>query len=316
MRILYCPIIEPGANHAVAVANKRGLYAALVKAGHWVTQYDYLDRPDWENELQSLATIFQPDLLLTQFHGADGATIQMMRNLRDADPNMKAVNWSGDSWRHSLTSETMIELLRYFDVQLIAAPDVLPEYEQLGIRAGFWQIAYEAPVGELPGMPTYDIVFLGNVISPKRREMLEMLRTLPYKVGIYGDWHEADGYNCYDFGAGEALYKNAKLAIADNVYPDQVNYISNRPIQIMASGGAMCLHQHVDKMDELSHHWIHSMHYVEWHTLDDLRSQIDYWMQSERDRNRREIVRLAKVHVQQFHTYDARVEQLFEEYLK
>lgn len=314
MKILYCPILESGSNHQTAAINKRGLYAALVNAGHWVTQYDYLAHvPSIEIDMQDLMRLHQPDMVFTQLHGADVIKPAFLEALRGSYPNSIWINWSGDSWLHSLTAAPMIELLRHVDLQLVAAPDVLPEYERLGIRAGFWQIAHEAPVGELPDMPAYDIVFLGNVINEKRRAMLEMLRSLPYKVGIYGDWEHADGRNTYDFGAGEALYKKARIAIADNVYQDQSNYISNRPIQIMMAGGAICLHQHVDKMKELSYGWEAGKHYVEWRDLDDLCQRIDEWLDPYMDRWT--IVHDAKEHVEQHHTYDARVRQLFEDYL-
>src|SRR5512133_1874639 len=110
----------------------------------------------------------------------------------------------------------MLSLCQSFDLQLVAAPDVLPVYARHGINAKFWQIAYEAPVGPLPEVPEYDVVFLGNVISETRRALLEWLRSLDgVKVGIYGDWQYADGNCLYDFAFGEALYKKAKIAIAD-----------------------------------------------------------------------------------------------------
>lgn len=318
MKILYLPIIEPGANHDVAALNKRGLYAALVRAGHWVTQWDYLNTPVsvLGQTFRSLVAEFKPDLLLTQLHGADRLTPDDLKWIHAHNPNIKIINWSGDSWLHSLTSETMVDLLRHVDLQLIAAPDVLPAYEALGIRAGFWQIAYEAPIGELPDMPAYDIVFLGNVINEKRRAMLEMLRTLPFKVGIYGDWEHADGRCTYDFGQGEALYKKARIAIADNVYVDQQNYISNRPIQCMMAGGAMLLHQHVDKMDVLSNGWVTGVHYAEWRDLDDLRTLINFWMHRDYNSqiNRIDMLENAKEHCERYHTYDARVTQLFADY--
>lgn len=319
MKILYAPILEPGSAHQTAVDNKRGLYNALVKAGHWVTQWDYLDAPIsvLSQTFHSLMGEFKPDLLLTQLHGADRLQSDDLRWAREHNSRIKIVNWSGDSWLHSLTAQPMIDLLRHVDLQLIAAPDVLPEYERHGIRAGYWQIAYEAPVGELPDMPVYDVVFLGNVISERRRAMLEMLRTLPYKVGIYGDWEYADGRNTYDFGQGEALYKKARLAIADNTYIDQTNYISNRPIQIMMAGGALCLHQRVEKMEALTG-WRDTVHYYEWHDLEDLQANIhtllvthseEVWQRHQR------VIRAAKEHVEHYHTYDARVEQLFREFL-
>lgn len=314
MRILYLPIFEGGSVHETAVNCKRGLYTALAKAGHQVTEFDYLDAGSRTYDyLFKLLEIYEPNLLLTQFHGADRLPPDELETLRKLFYPMYVVNWSGDSWLHSLTAQPMIDLLRHVDLQLVAAPDVLPEYERLGIRAAYWNIAYEPPVTPLPDMPAYDVVFLGNVINDKRRAMLEMLRTLPYSVGIYGDWEHADGRNVYNFAAGEALYKNARLAIADNVYQDQMNYISNRPMQIMAAGGALCLHQHVDKMVELAG-WQHGVHYIEWQDISDLERIIRDLMHGRRLTltEPHDIILRAQDQVLQIHTYDRRVLQLFE----
>lgn len=316
MKVLYLPILEPGANHAVAVENKRGLHDALIDYGCTVWALDYLDAGELlEDALQSIAREFQPDLLLSQLHGHEPLTVGMLQRLKAQHPAMRVVNWSGDSWRHSLVGEAYLPLVREFDLQLVAAPDILPDYRALGIRAAFWQIAYEAPVGKLPDMPRHDVVFLGNVISEPRRKMLDMLRSLDgLSIGIYGDWEHADGQNVYNFGAGEALYRNARVAIADNVYPDQQNYTSNRPIQALMAGGAILLHQHVPKMGELL--GIESgRHYIEWRDLDDLRFKLFYWVRQYGGGPYERIVRAGQAYARTHHLYAHRVNQLFDELL-
>lgn len=320
MKILYAPILESGANHQTAVDNKRGLYNALVKAGHWVTQYDYLDRPRGDalfQELKGLFEIFRPDLVLTQLHGADVITDSTVGTLRGMYPDVRWINWSGDSHRHSLLGQPMVDLMRLrFDLLLVPTLDVLPDLEAAGIPARYWNIAFEPPVRPLPEMPHYDVVFQGNVFNDQRRALVEMLRSLPYKVGIYGDWEHADGVTSYDFAAQRALYRNARLAIADNYRPDDLNYVSDRPMQIMAAGGALCLHQHVETMNELTG-WRKGLHYIEWSTLESLRYEIDYWLKSGsyRDSKCKEVVQAAKEHVERYHSFDARVDQLFREFL-
>src|SRR3990167_2386443 len=315
MRILYLPIIEPGQFHDVALRHKRGLYDALIDAGHTVWQVDYLaEVHGLEDKLVSMVDAYAPDLLLTQLHGHEPLTVGMMQRLLQQRPAMRVINWSGDSWRHGLVGEPYLPLVREFDLQLCAAPDILPEYEALGIPARFWQIAYEAPVGPLPDMPRYDVVFLGNVISEPRRRMLERLRSLDrVGVGIYGDWAQADGHNTYDFGAGEALYRQAKVAIADNVYPEQQNYTSNRPIQILMAGGATLLHQRVPKMDVLLGIKA-GQHYVEWTDLDDLRFKIHYWCAQYSGGIQQRMVEQGQHYAHRHHTYRQRVRQLFEEF--
>jgi hypothetical protein len=316
--VVYLPIIETGAFHDVALVNKRGLHDALVEYGCSVTQIDYLAtaREALPDVIRAAIDRTGASLLITQLHGADVLTADSLAALRANAPGLRIVNWSGDSWLHSLTGPAMLDLCRQFDLQLTAAPDVLPVYEREGIRAAFWQIAYERPVGPLPEMPAYDVVFLGNVISDRRRALLEFLRTLAgITVGIYGDWQHADGHNTYDFGAGEALYRNARIAVADNAYPDQQNYVSNRPIQALMAGGALLFHQYVPRMADLLGLEA-GRHYVEWSDFADLESAIRDHLTSATAKDRQhEIVRAGRDFAAGHHTYAARVRQLFTELL-
>lgn len=310
MRILYLPIFEGGSVHDTQVDNKRGLYNALWDAGHTVFEVDYLKHHAAEilyDELVRLLTDAPRDLVISQFHGANILTPDEIRWLRAINPDMLWVNWSGDSWAHSLTAPDILDMCRAFDLQLVAAPEVLPVYAEHGIPAAFWNIAIEVPVGALPEMPAYDIVFLANTITGERRSLFEWLRTIDYTVGIYGDWENSDGRNVYDFGAGEALYKRAKFAICDNPYPDTRKYISNRPMQALAAGGALVMHQHVPDMKGLSK-LIAGVHYIEWTNTDDLLAYMNYFRQHEDERVK--IVNAGQRMALAHHTYTERVREL------
>lgn len=324
MKILYLPIFEGGSVHDTAVRCKRGLYTALAKAGHQVTEFDYLDFPqeDLRDAIHHLMAYTHPDLLLTQLHGADRITPNDLKWIRSLYPPMRVVNWSGDSHRHSLLGEPMLNLARQCDLFLVPTLDVLPDLKAAGVHAEYWQIAYEKPVQPLPDVPTYDIVFLGNAYSETRKAVMTMLRSLPYKVGIFGDWEQADGDNKYNFAEGEALYKKARLAICDNTRVDNLNYVSDRPIQVMAAGGALCLHQRVETMQEMMG-WKEWVHYIKWNDLTDLKEVIDYWMTNRlmpfndnayatQAKPIEAIVAAAQAHVLEHHTFDTRVRQLFE----
>src|SRR5688500_130441 len=98
-RILYLPIIEPGAFHVAALEQKRGLIDAL-QSRYAVMQWDYLDN-DPETRLQGMIiriNTFNPTLILTQLHSADVFTPEQIRWLRTEYPHILWVNWSGDSW--------------------------------------------------------------------------------------------------------------------------------------------------------------------------------------------------------------------------
>lgn len=315
MRILYLPIIEPGAHHDTALRNKRGLLDALRGRGD-VVQVDYLELHavgKLYEHIENILLHWPPDLLISQLHGADIFTVEQIRSLRRLAPAMQWVNWAGDSWPHSLVAQPILDMAREFDVQLVVTPDTIPLYQENGVNAAFWQIGYEAPIGDLPDVPAHDVVFLGNATSPQRKALLEILRALPYKVGIYGDWEQADGNCTYDFAYGEALYKKAKLAIADVAYPEHGNAISNRGLQIAGAGGAVMLHQSVDRMPELTHGWINTVHYVEWHTFDELPAIIDLALNPRYAPTIHKIAKYAQNHVFTHHTYEHRVAQLFDE---
>lgn len=315
MRTLLSQIYEPGQFHANALAQKRGLREALAHYGA-IHDFDYLanDRATLYQGYINRIESFQPDLVLTQFHGADLLTPAQLRELKQTYPGIVWANLSGDSWLHSLTAPPILDLAHEYDLWLVCAPDVLPFYAQEGIHAHFWQIAYEYPLLPLPAMPAYDVVFLGNVISEKRRELLKLLRTLDVSVGIYGDWEGADGHNTYDFRAGEALYQNASLAIADCAYPDQANYISNRPFQCLGAGGALLLHQRVERMAALSG-LSGGVHYIEWNTLDELPALIDFWLKYDQAWEKHRITQAGQRFVHYYHTWEARAKQLVEEFL-
>lgn len=313
MRTLLAQVYEAGRFHANAVTQKTGLRRALEAVGP-LHDFDYLanDRATLFQGFVNRFETFHPDLLLTQFHGADPDILAGVRMLREQYPNTIFVNWSGDSWLHSLTAPPILELAKLYDLWLVAAPDVLPVYREHGIRAAYWQIGLEIPDGPLPDMPVYDVVFLGNIISEQRRALRDFLRTLPdVRVGIYGDGDGVDGHNTYDFAAGESLYRNAKLAIADAAYVDQRNYVSNRPLQIMGAGGAMLLHQHVPKMKELLG-VDNGVHYIEWTTFVHLRHLITRYLHPNWTGLRTVISAQAKEYVLEHHTYTRRVEQLLD----
>lgn len=312
MRTLYAPIYEAGSFHENAVTQKRGLYNALLERGG-VTDFDYLanDRATLYAGFVQRIEYLNAELVFCQFHSGDDYIYDCVSRLRQRFPDVRFVNWSGDSWLHSLIAEPILKLAKLFDVWMVAAPDVLPIYAENGINGKFLQIAYEPPVIPLPHMPSFDVVFMGNIISERRRELRTFLRSLPYSVGIYGDGDGTDGHNTYAFAAGESLYKNAKIAIADAAYVDQRNYVSNRPLQIMGAGGAILLHQHVDKMGVLIE-GIDQTCYAEWDDFEQLRWQIDL-MLSDAEAARAvsaEMASSAQKLVLSKHTWRNRVDQL------
>jgi glycosyltransferase involved in cell wall biosynthesis len=314
LRVLYLPIYEYG--HTTQHQQKRGLREALAKR-YIVQELDYVtfkdDKPGLRDALMRIMDVFQPDLMLTQLHGDDLVSAEMLATLRAYHPRLVVVNWNGDVWPHGLIAPGMLQLLRHVDLQLVVNDTVLDTYTQNGIASAYWQIGYEEPLEPLPDAPAYDVVFLGNAYSDERTELGETLRSIEgATVGIYGSgWTDAQGECTYNFTMGAALYQNAKIAIGDNQFPTQRGFVSNRLFQALAAGGALVLQQYVDGLQELTGLQA-DVHYIRWNTLNDLRQKIGYYLDPVNEDYRRAIADAGTRHARYFHSFDKRVQELAE----
>lgn len=309
LRVLYLPIFEPG--HGQQKENKRGLREALAK--HFlVYEHDYVND---RTPLERLVETWQPHLMLTQLQGAQTITPDMLARAREAKPDMVVVNWNGDVHERGLVEPSVLHLLHHVDLQLTINTSVLPIYEREGITAAYWQIGYEPVPSKLPTVPKYDVLFLGNLYSDKRRELGDLLHGLEaklgIKVGIYGyGWQYAAGETLYQFEQSAALVKNAKIVIGDNQYTEAYGFVSNRLIETLANGGFLA-HQRVNGLDELTG-IKDGEHLVFWETLDDLPELIAYWLSPAHQAARKRIAKAGRTFVREHHSFDARVRELFE----
>lgn len=317
LRILYLPIFEPG--HAVQRTQKRGLREALARVGY-VWEIDYLNSREPEREIGAAIDTFRPDLLLTQIHAPKPITPEMLYRLRLRAPGMVVVNWNGDYWPDGLVSEEMLRLLRHVDLQLVVNASVLATYEQHNIPAAYWQIGFEDPgdadsdLSVLPHMAAHDVVFLANAYDPRRKELGRQMNfwhvAEGWSLGLYGSGWEALGMGetLYDFAAGKALYRNARIAIGDNLYPEAVGFVSNRLFQALAAGGCVLLHQEVPGLQQLTG-LIDGVHYLSWKDSEDLREKIAYLLDHETER--KQIAEAGTAFVREQHSFDARVREMF-----
>jgi hypothetical protein len=189
---------------------------------------------------------------------------------------------------------------------------VLPDYAANGVNAAYWPFGYETPVRPLPDVPHHDVVFLGNAYSEHRRKLGKLLKSLPYNVGLYGSgWENGDGDCNYDFTYGEALYKNAKVAVSDNEFTDAVGYLSNRPFQILAAGGAVMLQQHVKHLEEFTG-LQGDIHYIEWYDFEQLPRRIHDLMVDHKVVKQAMLSRVnnGQAFIREHHSYDVRVREL------
>lgn len=304
LRVLYAPVYEK--NNAEQQKNKRGLREALARY-FIVYELDYVND---SFDLSEIVATFRPDVLFTQVHGSSGRiTPALLAKVRGMSPRMLVLNWNGDVYEDALLGKAAMTYLEHVDLQLVVNANVLEEYEKRGVRAAYWQVAFE-PVSEpLPIVPKHDVIFLANNYSKSRTQIGQMLRELPCDVGLYGTgWPNASGQTLYDFTTGAALYRNAKIAIGDNQY-NGYGFVSNRMFEALANGAFM-LHQRVDGMEHLLG-LTDGVHYVAWDTPDDLREKVQYWLNASHQNKREKIAQTGQTFVRTFHSFDARVRELF-----
>ncbi len=161
----------------------------------------------------------------------------------------------------------------------------------------------------------HDVVWLANGYTDERKRLGELLRAMQgVNVGLYGTgWRMPNGNTTYNFAAGAALYRKAKIALGDNQYADQRGFVSNRIFEALANG-AFLLHQRVDGLEELTGLQA-GVHYVEWTTPQDLQQKIRWWLNPKHAAERKIIAQAGEKFVRAQHSFDARVRDLFERIL-
>lgn len=315
LRILYLPIFEskayPHHRHM-----KRGLREGLQRYGQ-VIEVDYINEP---YDLVELVKAWQPDILFSQCQ----RDLIDLTAARAVQPEMLVLNWNGDVYLDALiTMDTLAWLRANVDAQLMVNGAALPVYQQNNIPAAYWQCAYEPVKGSITIAPenAYEIVMLGSAYSDKRREVARVLIGLPYSVGLVGSgWSSEEfepfnaGNSTYEFELSHAIRKAAKIEVGDNQYALDTGFISNRIFDCLAAGGALLLHQHVDRLEEFTGLKA-GTHYVEWRDFKDLTQKLAYYMNPKHEAKRAKIVKTAQAYVRECHSFEARLRELFTDIL-
>jgi len=292
---------------------KRALVTAWGKVAT-VWEFDYYNEKNPGEYLQNAMDVFKPHLVFSQIHNQKIVTPGMVAKARLSSPETVWINWVGDYWPDKVYRPN-VELWKQFDALLLVNMDMLKEMRQYTSTYPYLN-TYEEPEEKMfPKVEQYDIVFLGNVYSEARVELWQLLDKLraKYKVGLFGRCNSvtATGVNHYDYAAGRAIYKNAKLAISTNEFSingvEAAGYTSNRYFEIIASGGALCLHQRTPKFGYYTKSK-EGTHYKQWDDIEHLESLIEHWLKPEQNKRRRQMVVHAQKHAQKHHSADARVE--------
>jgi len=196
-------------------------------------------------------------------------------------PNAQLINWNGDVYDRSADLD-YIAMLRYFDLNTVVNADAQENYQKIGINTAYWQVGYEPDgVGYDPSAldPQYDVVFAAAGYSDRRRELGRLLKSQPYKTGIYGsDWGDirTEGNTLYDFRHGCRIYRNSRIALSDDQWAAR-GFVSNRLFQILAAGHSLLFQQtHPGVLELLGLE--SGVHYVGWVDSADLVKKLAYYL--------------------------------------
>jgi hypothetical protein len=301
-RVLYAPIFEEG--HKTQHQQKVGLKRALQRLG-LLWQVDYTAGESFLNAARQ----WKPDLCVLQLHDSKFITLEQAQELRTHCG--KIINWNGDVYDRSY-DDVYVQCLRLFDLQTSVNANAVREYASKGIKAAYWQCAYEPTgVGYEPDAdtPKHDIIFMGNGYSVERKRIGAFIDSVPYSAAIYGTgWERPTTPNLYDFAQGCKLYRNSKIALGDSQWHDSApGFVSNRLFQVLAAGGALMMQQEFAGREEYLG-LKDGVHLVTWTDHADLRTKVDYYLTHEKERL--QIVKQGQAFCLREHSFEARVNQL------
>lgn len=304
-RVLFAPMFDP--TYAVQRIQKNGLRHALESWGD-VLECDYHTTCDFYTSVMD----YRPDVIVTEFRNSRPVNEAQAKSIRERLPHTLWINWYGDFWDRPLQDAEFVKAMQYCDLNTVVNGDLIARFEAHGIKTAYWQIGTEIAglvidPSKLPHVQNFEVLFLGNNYSPDRVVLGNMLRSLPYKVGIFGKhWDRSEGENLYDYVHGSALYHHAKIAISDSQWANADRYCSNRIFQAMAARGAVVLQQRFKGMEQLG--FVNGNTIYAWDHLHDLPDMISHILTHESERKR--IVENAYQLILNRHTFDARLKEL------
>jgi glycosyltransferase involved in cell wall biosynthesis len=306
-RVLYAPIIEKG--HNIQKLQKRGLRDAFSEESNtlvWEVDYKYSGE-----SIADAAEAWEPHITLTQIHTENDINMMDVGRIKRATKKY-LFNWCGDVYEDQQLTAGFMQRLRLYDFHFVVNANLIERYKKIGINCAYWQNSFENLIIGEDVESTCDIVFIGNNYSGYREELATKLKSLPYKVHIYGRGYPegiAEGESLYDFKKTGAIYRGAKLIIADNQYISAVGFASDRIFMALAAGGGMLLHQKVEGMAE----WIgfkDREHYYSWDNFETLKKAIEVFMTPEMEEHVKDIAKSGTHECRSNHTYSDRLNQL------
>jgi spore maturation protein CgeB len=250
IKVLYCPL-----NFGDQVMT--GVYDAFRQNDCQLEVFDYFDYYNNNRNVRQIrrmfvqkAIEFQPDLLHMQIQHTTILDGDSVNEIRNALPNCKIVNWTGDV--RNYIPVTYLNIAKYAHFNLISSTGQLDMFRSNGVpNVGYWQIGYNPqlhfPEKQLRSSFDFDVVFLGNV-NPKENypghnermtTMYTLRRTFGNRFGLFGN-HWPKDLGC--LGAVELpsacpqAYHRSFCSLSVSHYNQLDHYFSDRLLMCLASG--------------------------------------------------------------------------------
>lgn len=277
--------------------------SALDRNGHHCIR---LQRTKWfdEHRLIAVARQVKADILLLS--KTPEITPEQLRDIRKE--GLTIVFWTFDWMKHPDNWSWYGPLAKEADVCFQTDGKDSLSYAEQGINR--YEL-HQGCVPDLHDLPSFaspldvklslthasDVTFIGSTYTPRRQELLNVLRPFDFKK-----WGEP-GVQLWGKQFARACYLS-KIVVGDNFVNDVAGYWSDRVYLTLACGGFF-LTAYVEGLEqEFENH----RHLVWWKSFEELEYLINYYLPRETERRAisREGYRL--VHLE--HTYDRRIQQV------
>lgn len=305
-KIFYLPIYEPG--HQIQKETKVGLLKSLQKVS-LVFEYDYANGN--LNDMLERAYDLEPDLFVMQIQDANGMfNKHVISNMKAEHPNARFFLWNGDYHPNNLYAQEYIEMLKLFHLTAFATEECINRYPD-DVKKMYLQIGFEEHETPPPD-DLYDIVFLANGYSDKRKNLARFLKEFPYRVGLFGSWPREFGAiadTTYDFYKGAEIMRASKFVISDQQWPHARGYVSNRLFQALYAGGGVVLQQWFDGIDEVLG-FEHNKHLLVWKDMEEIADLVGQFI--DKDKTRAKIAEEGREFVLKNYSFDVFVKKMLE----
>jgi hypothetical protein len=286
---------------------------AMLKYGHRAGQ-------DW---FVRVAKEFDPDLVMLQAQRPNNIMPDTISKLVKALPGAVVFNWDADT--HYPMQNFHWQVAKASHLQLTISPDLFPWYHQHGVyNVGYWPIGVEREFLEVDRYKYFkeedsnDVIFLGSLYgldmfpeASTRRDAVLKLHNSDMGFELYGTgWHQVGirvGRTLEDFEGNPIRYSRSKMALSISQTKDYWGYTSDRAYNILATGCPMLI-QEFKGMKE--HGLVDGETCISWCTLDEMIEKARYYVNHPK---KREVIGMAgKAMLESRHTWDHRVEELFD----